>query len=312
MSIRLCLALAMAALCVAASAAAADPDWTAVGQALGKAGAVQPGGIYRVALPRSDLHVSLDGVVLKPGFALGGWLAFAPEGQSAMVMGDLVLTQDEVGPVMRSLEAHGIEITAVHNHLLRAEPLTMYMHVEGRGNPVALAQALHAGLELSHTPLGGGPPPAAAPQGDLGLDVAAIDKVLGAQGKVNGGVLQYSIPRREPIRDGGMVVPPALGTAIGINFQPTGGGKAAITGDFVLTESEVAPTLKALLAGGVEVTALHSHMVHEQPRLFFMHFWANDDAVKLAHGLRAALDRTRSGPGGQLRPSRPPPAKPGA
>ena len=311
MSIRLSSIVAVAALSVATAAAAADPDWTAVGQALGKAGAAQPGGIYRVALPRSDLHVTLDGVALKPGFALGGWLAFAPEGQSAMVMGDLVLTQDEVGPVMRSLEAHGIEITALHNHLLRAEPLTMYMHVEGRGNPVALAQALHAGLSLSHTPMGAGPP-AAAPQGDLGLDVAAIDKLLGAQGKVNGGVLQYSIPRREPIRDGGMAVPSALGTAIGINFQPTDGGKAAITGDFVLTESEVAPTMKALLAGGVEVTALHSHMVHEEPRLFFMHFWANDDAVKLARGLRAALDRTGSGTGGPVRPPRRPPAKPGA
>ena len=205
-----------------------------------------------------------------------------------MMMGDLVLTQDEVRPVMRSLEASGIEITALHNHLLRAEPMTLYMHVEGHGDPVKLAHALHAGLALSHTPFG--PAAAAAPPSDLGLDVAAIDRTLGGTGKVNGGILQYSIPRAETIRDGGMAVPAAMGTATAINFQPTGGGKAAITGDFVLTAPEVPPVLKALVAHDIEVTALHSHMVREQPRLFFMHFWADDDATKLAGGLRAALD----------------------
>jgi hypothetical protein len=190
---------------------------------------------------------------------------------------------------MRKLEERGIQITALHNHLLRAEPMTLYMHVEGHGDPVKLAQDLHEGLALSHTPLGAGAPAAAA--GELGLDVAALDRTIGATGKVNNGVLQYSIPRKEAIRDGGMAVPPPMGSGIAINFQPTGGGRAAITGDFVLTAAEVDPVLKALLMGNIEVTALHSHMVHEEPRLFFMHFWANDDAAKLASGLRAALDR---------------------
>ncbi len=283
------LAAVIAAALMATHAWAAVPDrWAAVGEALGKSGAVQPGGVYRVALPRSDLHATLDGVPLKAGFALGGWVAFAPQASGAMVMGDLVLTQDEVAPVMRKLEDGGIEITALHNHLLRSEPMTLYMHVEGHGDPVKLAQALHAGLALSHTPLGPPPTPAAA-AGELGLDVAGIDRALGAAGKVNNGVLQYSIARKEQITDRGMAVPPALGSAIGINFQPTGAGKAAITGDFVLTAAEVEPVLKALIAGGIEVTALHSHMVHEQPRLFFMHFWANDQASKLASGLHAAL-----------------------
>jgi hypothetical protein len=152
---------------------------------------------------------------------------------------------------------------------------------------VKLAQALHAGLAFSHTPLATAVP--AAPPGDLGLDVAAIDRALGATGKINGGILQYSIPRGETIHDGEMAIPPPLGSAIAINFQPTGAGKAAITGDFVLTAAEVTPVLRALLANNIEVTALHSHMVHEEPRLFFMHFWANDDAAKLAGGLRAAL-----------------------
>ncbi len=288
-SLRLAAIVALAL--AATNALAATPDrWAAVGEALGKAGAVQPGGVYKAPLPRSDLHATLDGVPLTAGFALGGWLAFAPEANGAMVMGDLVLTQDEVAPVMRQLEAGGIEITALHNHLLRAEPMTLYMHVEGHGDPVKLAQALHAGLALSHTPMGPAAAPApAAAAGGLGLDVAAIDHALGAVGKVNNGVLQYSIPRKEQITDRGMPVPPALGSAIAINFQPTGAGKAAITGDFVLTAAEVEPVLKALLAGGIEVTALHSHMVHEQPRLFFMHFWANDDAGKLAASLHAAL-----------------------
>jgi hypothetical protein len=283
------LAMAAAAVLIATSAFAADEGpWAAVGQALGKSGAVQSGGVYRVSLPRSDLHATLDGVPLKPGFALGGWVAFAPEGGGAMIIGDLVLTQDEVRPVMRSLEGSGIEITALHNHLLRAEPMTLYMHVEGHGDPVKLAQALHTGLALSHTPLGSAAP--AAPAGDLGLDVAAIDRALGAAGKVNNGVLQYSIPRKDTIRAGAMAIPPPLGVANAINFQPTGDGKAAITGDFVLTAAEVTPVLKALLANNIDVTALHSHMVHDDPRLFFMHFWANDDAAKLAGGLRAALD----------------------
>ncbi|HEX7966790.1 MAG TPA: DUF1259 domain-containing protein [Stellaceae bacterium] len=286
------LTMRLAAVFVLAGAAspcwAADPDWAAVGHALGKEGAMQPGGIYRVALPRTDLKVSLDGVPLKPGFALGSWLAFEPSGDAAMVMGDLVLTQDEVNPVMKKMEESGIEVTALHNHLLRAEPATMYMHVMGHGDPVKLAQALHAALQLSKTPFetasGGSQPPA------MDLDTAGIDKILGAQGKANGGVLQYGIPRAEKIEDEGMPVPPALGSAIAINFQPTGGSKAAITGDFVLIAQEVNPVAKALRENGIEVTAIHNHMLDESPRLFFMHFWANDDARTLAAGLRAALD----------------------
>jgi biotin operon repressor len=270
----------------AAPSLAADRDWSAVGKALGKDGTLLPGGVYRVALPRTDLHVTLDGVALKAGFALGSWLGFEPTGDEAMVMGDLVLTQDEINRVMKKLEDGGIQITALHNHLLRAEPATMYMHVMGHGDPVALATALHAGLALSKTPFEAAP--AASPP-PIDLDVASIDKILGASGKANGGVLQYGIPRAEKIGESGMDVPPALGSAVAINFQPTGSGKAAITGDFVLTAKEVNPVIKALRDHGVEVTALHNHMLDDQPRLFFMHFWANDDALALAIGLRAAL-----------------------
>ena len=268
-------------------AVAAD-DWQAqVGEALGKAGATAPGGIYRVGLPRTDLKVTLDGVELKPGFALGGWLAFQKMSEQGMVMGDLVLTMDEVAPVMTKLAAGGIEVTALHNHLLRNQPFTMYMHVQGNGDVVKLAAVLHAALAESKTPLSVSPAAPAAPPIDL--DTAAIDQTLGAKGTNTGGVYQFSIPRAEPIKDSGMDVPPSMGSANAINFQPTGGGKAAITGDFVLIAKEVNPVLRALREHGIEVTAIHNHMLDDQPHLYFMHFWANDDAKKLAEGLKAAL-----------------------
>jgi hypothetical protein len=268
---------------------AAEIDWKKVGDALGKAGAAQPDGVYRVGLPRSDLKVTLDGVQIKPAFALGSWLAFEPAGDSAMVMGDLVLTHDEVNPVMKSLAEGGIEITALHNHLLRSSPATMYMHIEGHGDPVKLAATLHTALALSGTPFAA--PSASGAAQTIDLDTAKLDGIIGQKGKVNGGVYQVTVPRAEPISDAGMSVPRSMGTGIAINFQPTGGGKAAITGDFVLTASEVNPVLLALREHGIEVTALHNHMLNEEPRLFFMHFWANGDAAKLATGLRAALDR---------------------
>jgi hypothetical protein len=283
--------LAVVALLTSGSgvAVAADDSWQArVGEALGKAGSAMPGGIYRVGLPRTDLKVMLDGVELKAGFALGSWLAFEKMGDQGMVMGDLVLTMDEVAPVMTKLAAGGIEVTALHNHLLRNQPFTMYMHVLGHGDPVKLAAVLHTALSESKTPLtSASAASAAAPQIDL--DTAALDRTLGAKGANNGGVYQFSIARAEPIKDGGMDVPPAMGSANAINFQPTGGGKAAITGDFVLVGKEVNPVLRALRDHGIEVTAIHNHMLDDQPRLYFMHFWANDDAKKLAEGLKAAL-----------------------
>jgi hypothetical protein len=271
---------------------AADTDWSKIANTLGKSGTEMPGGVYRVGLPRTDLHVTLDGVGLKPTLALGSWLAFRPEGNTAMVMGDLVLTETEIAPVMAKLTEGGIAITALHNHLLRAQPPTFYMHVLGHGDLVTLAAALHDGLALSQTPLVNAPPPAAGsapPQIDL--DTAMLDQILGAKGQIAGGVYQASIRRAETVRDDGMEVPVAMGSAEAINFQPTGNGKAAITGDFVLTAAEVNPVLRALRQNGIEVTALHNHMLDDEPRLFFMHFWANDNAQKLAQGLRAALDK---------------------
>jgi hypothetical protein len=282
--------LALAALLAATPGAAfaADDGWQAqVGEALGKTGSAAPGGVYRIALPRTDLKATLDGVALRAGFALGGWLAFEKTSDQGMVMGDLVLTENEVAPVMTKLATGGIEVTALHNHLLRNQPFTMYMHVLGHGDPVKLAAALHAALAESKTPLVSPPTPIEPPEIDF--DTAAVDQALGAKGTNNGGVYQFGIPRAEPVKEGGMNVPTVMGLANAINFQATGGGKAAITGDFVLIAAEVNPVLKTLRERGIEVTAIHNHMLNDEPHLFFLHFWANDDAKKLAEDLKAAL-----------------------
>ena len=279
------------ALLLSLPARAADIDWKKVDAALGKTAAVS-GEVHRYGLPRSDLHVTLDGVAIKPALALGGWIAFAPMQGEAMLMGDLVLLDTEITPVMTKLLDSGLDVTAIHNHILRAAPATFYMHVAGHGDPEKMAASIRAALSsASKTPFD---PPAttAAAAPAIDLDTAAIDKAMDAKGTVNGGVYQYGIPRRDPAKESGMQVNTPLGGANAINFQPTGGGKAAITGDFLVTGNEVNPLIRALRAGDIEVTAIHSHMLDEEPRMFFIHFWANDDALKLARNVRAALDKT--------------------
>jgi Domain of Unknown Function (DUF1259) len=264
-------------------------DWPKVDAALGKTASVQ-GGVHRYGIPRSDLQVTLDGVAINPALALGGWVAFQPTHDGAVVMGDLVLTETEVNPVMSKLLASGIEITAVHNHLMRGSPATLYMHIHGHGDPVVLATSIRTALSESKTPFTA-PAAPSTQMAQIDLDTGKLDAAIGVKGKVNAGVYQFSVPRKEPITEDGMPIPPAMGTAIAIGFQPTGDGKAAITGDFVVTAAEVNPMILALRENGIEVTAIHSHMLDEQPRLFFVHFWANDDAVKLAKGLQAALEK---------------------
>jgi hypothetical protein len=281
------------ALLLSLPARAADIDWKKVDAALGKTATVS-GEVHRYGLPRSDLKVTLDGVSIKPALALGGWVAFAPMHGEAMVMGDLVLLDTEITPVMTKLLESGLDITAIHNHILRASPATFYMHVAGHGDPEKMAASIHAALaSQSKTPFDSlattataGPAPA------VDLDTAKIDEAMGVKGTANGGVYQFGIPRRNPATESGMQVSAALGGANAINFQPTGNGKAAITGDFLVTGDEVNPLIRALRAGDIEVTAIHSHMLDEQPRMFFIHFWANDDALKLARSVRTALDKT--------------------
>jgi hypothetical protein len=280
----------LAAIAFPTLAKAADIDWKKVDAALGKTAAVS-GEVHRYGIPRSDLHVTLDGVAIKPALALGGWVAFAPMHGEAMVMGDLVLLESEITPVMTKLLDGGLDITAVHNHILRASPATFYMHVGGHGEPEKMAAVIRSALLASGTPFDSaattaGPAPA------VDLDTAQLEQIIGVKGTANGGVYQFAVPRRDPAMESGMQVNTPLGGANAINFQPTGSGKAAITGDFLVTGNEVNPLIRALRAGDIEVTAIHSHMLDEQPRMFFIHFWANDDALKLARGVRTALETT--------------------
>ena len=269
---------------------AAEIDWKNVDAALGKTAAVS-GEVHRYGLPRSDLHVALDGVAIKPALALGGWVSFAPVHGEAMVMGDLVLLETEITPVMTKLLDGGLDITAIHNHILRASPATFYMHVGGHGDPEKMAAVIRSALSASKTPFDP-PSTTAGPAPAVDLDTAKLDQIMGVKGTASGGVYQFGVPRRDPSTESGMQVNTPLGGANAINFQPTGNGKAAITGDFLVTGNEVNPLIRALRAGDIEVTAIHSHMLDEQPRMFFIHFWANDDAQKLARNVRTALETT--------------------
>jgi hypothetical protein len=285
---KLLILAVMAATC--AFAQSGSGDWKAVESAMGRGGAAQPDGAYKFGMPRSDLKVTVDGVAVKPGLALRSWAAFSAPGDGAMAMGDLVLAEDEVSPVVAKLQDGGIEVTAIHNHLLHETPRVMYVHFHAHGNAVKIAQALHEAIAATKTPASTAPP---AQPPALGFDQSQVESALGYKGKNNGGVLQFSVPRQDAITSDGMRVPNSMGVATAINFQSTDGGKAAITGDFVLVASEVNPVITALRQNGIAVTALHSHMLDDQPRLFFMHFWANDDAGKLARGLHSALEKMK-------------------
>src|SRR5438552_1569331 len=272
-------------------AASPKKDWKDVEAALGRAGTVQPDGAYKVSFPRGDLSVTVDGVAIKPALALGSWAAFNESGAHAMAMGDLVLLESEVNPVITELQKGGVEASALHNHLIGESPRVMYVHFSGHGEATAIARTLHSALALTRTPMGAPAAPAAA---QLDLPTADLDRIIGHPGKANGGVYQFGVPRADKVTEHGITIPASLGLATAINFQPTGTGRAAITGDFVLIATEVNPVIAALRANGIAVTALHSHMLEDSPRLFFMHFWANDDALKLARGIRAAVDKTNS------------------
>jgi hypothetical protein len=271
---------------------ASSPDWDAVGEAMGKEGEQMEGDVYRINMPRSDLSVTSQGVDIKPGLALGSYAAFKDMGDGdAMVMGDLVLTEDEYNPVIDRLQEGGIEQTAIHKHLLDESPAVWWTHIHGQGDPVELAQTIHAALDLSGTPLS----ESSGGSQDLDIDTEQLDEIIGHTGKTEGGVHKYSIGRAEEVttEDGTKLNPP-MGVSTAINFQPTEEGQAVINGDFVMTAEEVNPVIRTLRENGIEVVSLHNHGLDEEPRLFYMHFWANDDAETLAKGLRAALDKTNS------------------
>lgn len=283
---RWCLML-MSICLLSMAASAQELDTMKIDQALGRPGQ-KIGDVYKVGFPRTDLHVVVHGVAIKPGLALGSWAAFSGTNHDATVMGDLVLLQDEVSPVMEKLRAEGFDIMALHNHLLNETPRVMYMHYMGKGPAEQLAESLRAALALSKTPLGK-PAPASSAEATPPAWVNTVEALLGRKGGYNGGVLAFGVPRSESISMNGMPVAPAQGVAESINFQEASGGNVATTGDFVLTAEEVNPVISALGKHHITVTALHSHMLTEEPRLFFMHFWAVGSPESVAGGLKAAL-----------------------
>lgn len=265
-------------------------DWQAVEKVFGRKGTVQ-GDVFKVTFPRSDLKVTIGEVSIESGLALTSWIAFKQMGNNAMMMGDLVLLDKEVDPVMSKLMSNGIEVTALHNHLVNESPSVMYMHFSGEGEPIKLAETMKSAFAGTSTPLA--TPKNKTPQSSQNIDWSKVESILGKSGKPEGNLLKYSFSRAETITDNGMEIPPSMGMATPISFQRVS-EKAAAYGDFVLLANEVDPVVKALTAQGITVTAIHNHMLFESPRLFFVHFWEFDDPVKLANGLKAALEKTNS------------------
>ena len=287
MNVTRCLLIVLSMLALPIGASAQELDTSKIDQALGRSGQ-KAGDAYRVGFPRTDLHVTVQGLSIKPGLALGSWAAFSGSSDKASVMGDLVLLDSEVAPVMEKLRSAGFEITAVHNHLLGETPHIAYMHYMGHGPAAQIADSLHAALAVSKTPLA--KPAAPAPEPTTPPEwVKTVNDAVGRQGTLKGGVLSFGLPRAQAITMEGMTLSPAQGVAESINFQEAGTSKVATTGDFVLTAEEVNPVISALQEHHIAVTALHSHMLTEQPRLFFMHFWAADNTRSVAEGIKAAL-----------------------
>jgi len=281
----------LAVIVVPVAVSAQGLDSSKIDQALGRSGQ-KIGDVYKVGFPRTDLHVSVHGIAIKPGLALGSWAAFTGTDADAMVMGDLVLLEDEINPVMGKLRSSGIEISAVHNHLIDETPRVMYVHYMGHGAASQLATSLHAALAVSKTPLE--KPAPAAENTVLPAWVNTVEDALARKGTYKGGVLSYGVPRADSITMDGTTIAPAAGVAEAINFQSADSGNVATTGDFVLTAEEVNPVISELQAHHILVTALHSHMLTEQPRLFFMHFWGQGAPQDVAAGMKTALDKVHT------------------
>jgi hypothetical protein len=261
----------------------------AIATAIGKQGELT-GEMYKVSFPRSDVTVKVGGVVIKPALALMGWAAFIKSGSSAVTYGDLVVLEDEVNPVIRKLEERGLELSALHNHLLHETPRIMFIHFVGHGDEVELATGVREALSLTKSPLAA---TASAPE-TKPVIATEIERIIGYQGSMGGDVFHITVPRNDiHVAAMGTMVPGSMGMNTPFNFQ-LDGKNAAINGDFMLRPSELNPVIKALQANGIEVASIHNHLLDNEPQLVFMHFWAYGDAVGLAKGLRAALDRTGS------------------
>jgi len=266
----------------------AQVDSSGLDKVFGRKGAVT-GDVYRVTFPRGDLKISVGDFSVAPGLALTSWVALHRMGSESMMMGDLCMLDSEEPAVMAKLVELGLGVTAIHNHLVGEKPAIKFLHFSGSGDAVTLAGKIKQVFALTGTPLG---TPAAAAATST-PDWSAVEAVLGTKAKKSGSVLSYGFPRNEKLMESGMEMPAPMGMATGINFQMDG-SRAATTGDFVLLADEVNKVVKALETHGITVTAIHNHMLYDEPRLFMLHFWGVGDPGKLAEGLKAALDQTNS------------------
>ncbi|GAA2265237.1 hypothetical protein GCM10010145_43150 [Streptomyces ruber] len=265
-------------------------DWAEVAEALGRPGDMRRF-MYHTALPRRDLTVFSHGVRIDPALALGTHLAFVRYAdRSTLLMGDAVVTERELQSFVDVAQEHGIRQTAVHKHLLAHRPDVWWVHLHAHGHdPVALAHGLRAAFDRTGTPPPGRPSRRARP---VALDTAAIDAAMGVEGVHDGEVYKSTYVRRETVTDGRLALPAGLGSTTSASFQPLGGGRAALSGDLAMTADEVHPALVALRRGDIDLVEVHHHHLTDEPRLFFVHFWAVGDAVGLAGAVRRAVDTT--------------------
>ena len=251
-------------------------------------------GEYKITVPQHDLGIMVDGFKIIPAMGLGTWIAFTPAAEGAMVMGDIVVTENDLKPVQQAIIKNRLTITAIHNHFVRNHPNVMYMHIGGTGATFDMAFAAKEVLEAVKQSRGADPAKGSASHQPVAntLDTKALDQILGYTAEMSKGVYKYTIGRPDiQLREHGVPVTTFLGFNTWAAFQGTP-EKAAVAGDFAMLEDEVAPVIKALVENGIEVVAVHNHMVHEQPRIFFLHYWGIGNAQQLARGLRAALDQT--------------------
>src|SRR5215216_3963444 len=251
-------------------------------------------GEYKVTIPQNDLNIEVDGFKIIPAMGLGTWIDFAPSSDGAMIMGDIVITEADLKPVQQEIIRQGLTISAIHNHFVRNHPNVMYMHLGGSGPTEQIAQKAKAVLDKVKQVRGGDPSKGTASNGTVEntLDAKGLDDILGYKGEMGKGVYKYTIGRPDVnLKEHGVHVTTFMGFNTWAAFQGTP-EKAAVAGDFTMLENEVAPVIKALIENGIEVVAVHNHMVHEQPRIFFLHYWGVGNAEQLAKGLRKALDQT--------------------
>ena len=272
-------------------AVSAQLDTTAIEKAMGIKGRSNQGE-YKITIPQNDLNVEVDGFKIIPPMGLGTWIAFTPTSEGTMVMGDIILTETDLKPVQQEVIKQGLTITAIHNHFVRNHPNILYMHIGGSGKTDEMARKAKAVLDKVAESRGHDPASGSVADVPYSIDTKKLDDILGYKGEMSKGVYKYTIGRPDvSLKEHGVVVSTFLGFNTWAAFQGSP-DHAAVAGDFTMLENEVAPVIKALIENGIEVVAVHNHMVHEQPRIFFLHYWGVGNAEQLAKGLKAALDQT--------------------